>query len=206
MANPGPQGRAASLIGVPLDRRHPLPARAVAACVGLSSLVVLSACSGKTDSVHLTTPGPSAESGIPLASNQAGKSLPTLTFTRFDGSSVDFKTLAGRPLVVNVWSETCVPCKEEMPAFQSVHQALGDQVAFVGIDNADDLDRAKAFAAKTGVTYDIWRDPGGDFVSAMKVAALPTTFFVSPSGKVLESVSKALTADDLTARIHRLYP
>ena len=170
------------------------------------ALVTLGACGGKTDTVHLTTPGPSPEGGIPLASNQAGKSLPKLDFTRFDGTKVGFATVAGKPLVINVWSETCVPCKDEMPAFESVHKAVGDRVAFVGIDNVDDLDRAKAFAEKTGVTYDIWRDQGGDFVTAMKVAALPTTFFVGPDGKVLESVSKALTADDLTARLHRLFP
>jgi thiol-disulfide isomerase/thioredoxin len=158
------------------------------------------------DTVHLSTPGGTQEGGIPLASNQTGKKLPKLSFTRFDGTKVDFAAVAGKPLVVNVWSETCVPCKDEMPAFEKVHQSLGDKVAFVGLDNADDLDRAEAFVTRTSVTYDIWRDPGGDFVAAMKVAALPTTFFVSPDGTVLDSATKALTADELTAKLLKLFP
>ena len=43
--------------------------------------------------------------------------------------------LTGAPVVVNFFASWCVPCVEEMPAIEAVHQSLGDRVTFVGLAN-----------------------------------------------------------------------
>src|SRR5262249_28777227 len=128
--------------------------------------------------------------------------VPAISFQTFTGGTASFADLKGKPIVVNVWASTCAPCVKEMPAFEKVHQALGDQVAFVGINNQDSMDAARELATKTGVTYPLWRDDRGDFFVAMKLAAMPTTVLVSPQGTVVATKTGALDEATLTKLIH----
>src|SRR3546814_2461585 len=55
-------------------------------------------------------------------------------FKTYEGEEVAMSTLAGRPLLVNFFASTCVPCVTEMPAFEEVYQEVGEEVAFLGLD------------------------------------------------------------------------
>jgi len=152
---------------------------------------------GSGDSVaHIDQPGTGT---APAASSAA--TTPTTPFQRFDGRFATFADYRGKPLVVNFWSTTCAPCVKEMPALQQVHQAEGDRIGFLGIDVNDSLDDGTAFAAKTGVTYDLARDPRAELVPAFGGTVLPTTVLIAADGSVAETHSGALTADELTAAI-----
>src|SRR5579871_6180372 len=48
----------------------------------------------------------------PTTPNQlVGHPLPELTLTGFDGTTTSTTSLRGRPLVLNLWAATCVPCR-----------------------------------------------------------------------------------------------
>lgn len=195
-----------------MQRRHAfllvVPAFAVA--VGIAIAVVSqSSADGNADrsTAHLRTPGVVDEpsGAIPTAPKLAGRRVPSSTFDVLTGGSASFATLAGRPIVINVWAESCVPCKAEMPAFEAVHRAFGDRVTFVGMNDGSDADEtALAFAAKAGVTYALWRDHDAAFTSALGIAILPTTLVVDADGIIVQTHSGALTADKLTAMIDRV--
>jgi thiol-disulfide isomerase/thioredoxin len=86
--------------------------------------------------------------GIPRAKTVTGKKLPTATFKTFDGEPATFAALAGKPVVVNVWSYTCGPCIAEMPDFDKVHRNLGNRIAIIGMNSVGDSEKsAKEFAA-----------------------------------------------------------
>ena len=55
-----------------------------------------------------------------------------------------------KPVVLNFFASWCVPCLDEMPAFEAVHQQLGDQVNFVGLANLDSEDKALEIAVTKG--------------------------------------------------------
>ena len=65
---------------------------------------------------------------------------------------------------MNFWGSWCEPCVEEMPDLQRVHESLGDDVAFVGVNVNDDAEAALQMAERTGVTYDLARDVEGELV------------------------------------------
>jgi len=115
-------------------------------------------------------------------------------------------TLAGKPIVLNFWSSTCGPCKQETPAVASVARTVGGKVRFVGIDSADLRNHAIAFAARYKVPYQIGFDPHGAIADRYGVPGLPVTFFLSSSGKtVLGENIGALTSHKLRVILHRLY-
>ncbi len=133
-----------------------------------------------------------------------GAALPSGSFSRLEGGLGSFADYRGTPLVVNFFASWCAPCAAEMPDFESVHQDLGDRVAFVGVNLRDQVGAASALVESTGVTYDVFRDPSGDLATAMGVVAMPSTLFVAPDGRVVEVKAGELSADELRQRVDQL--
>jgi thiol-disulfide isomerase/thioredoxin len=115
-------------------------------------------------------------------------------------------SLVGRPVVLNFWSSTCPPCKQETPAMAGVARNLGSKVSFVGIDTVDTPAKAIAFISKYKVPYQIAFDPDGSMADKYGVPGLPVTFFLSPSTTTVigENIG-ALTAPKLRSILRHLY-
>lgn len=132
-----------------------------------------------------------------IESPLAGKPLPPVAMKRFDdnGSEVRLRDLAGgKPMLVNIWSTTCEPCKRETPALESVYRQAKGKVAFVGVNVSDTADTGRAFFHKYGVTYDQVRDPRAQLATAVGSPVLPTTLFVDTDGRIVDAHIGALTA------------
>jgi len=198
---------------LPRDDRAPTPPRrgvprgvrwAIALAIVVLAVAGLKATSSHTSSADapaILDPNvtqPAENSFFPTTRNVVGQPAPTATFTRFDGSSASFADYAGRPMVVNFWSSTCTPCLAEMPDLEAVHQAYGDRVAFVGVDVRDPLSSGQTMADKTGVTYDLVRDPDGSLIASIGGSGLPTTLLVKADGTVVRVAGPgAVKPDDL---------
>ena len=148
----------------------------------------------------------SADDTVPEDGGDAtGSSLPHGSWERFDGEgSASLADYAGRPLVLNFFASYCVPCVREMPALQAVADELGDRVAVVGMNLADEEDAARALIEQTGVTYDLGRDPEGAIAEALGVVNLPTTVFATADHEVVEVHTGALSEAELRSRARRL--
>ena len=115
-----------------------------------------------------------------------------------EDTTVSTACWVGQPLVVNFWAEWCEPCKAEMPDFEAVHQAVGDQVRFIGVDYEDRARNAIAFAEEVGVTYELVEDPQGTFFDAVQGRATPSTLLVDESGSIVYRHAGPLTREALT--------
>jgi cytochrome c biogenesis protein CcmG/thiol:disulfide interchange protein DsbE len=149
------------------------PTRSVAALVGAVALVVAL--------VGLTGCGPTIEIA-------KGKPVPNITGTTLSGASFDLAALRGRPVVINFWGPSCVPCRTEFPllAAKAVeHQA--DGLAIVGILTDDPIEPARAFAAANGATWPNVIDPDAAIKAAYRVLGRPQSFFVDRAG-ILRSI------------------
>jgi thiol-disulfide isomerase/thioredoxin len=113
--------------------------------------------------------------------------------------------LGTTPVVVNFFASWCVPCIDEMPAFERVHQDVGDQVTFLGMANRDSPEDALATVEATGVTYPTFDDPGAGALTWFGGLAMPTTVFIDTSGNVVDVNSGALTEAQLRAKLADLF-
>jgi len=135
--------------------------------------------------------------------DQAGKPVPTASFAMLDGSTRTLAAYRGKPMVVNFFASWCVPCRTEMPDLQKVHQQLGEKVVFVGLAVRDEENDAAAFVKRSGATYDTGRDPSGKIFSDLGGINMPSTYFVSPDGRVVGDHPGALTAGKLRSLVQQ---
>lgn len=153
------------------------------------------------DDVATLEPGITSIPALGSGPDTVGRAAPTATYTTFDGTEASVADYAGTPLVVNFFASWCVPCVREMPDFEQVHQDLGDEVAFLGMNMQDSVTRGRELVDETGVTYDIGRDPDGSLLAQFGGVAMPTTVLVAADGTIVRVLSGGTTADELRAAI-----
>jgi cytochrome c biogenesis protein CcmG, thiol:disulfide interchange protein DsbE len=154
-----------------------------------------SAAGGTSDGYELSPAGelPASVAEVRLGSLEGG-----------DDRSLG-ELIGSRPVVVNFFASWCVPCIDEMPAFERVHRSLAGQVAFVGMANRDAPEDALATVETTGVTYPTFDDPDASALTYFGGLTMPTTVFIDAAGEVVDVNSGPLTEDELRARITDLF-
>lgn len=115
---------------------------------------------------------------------------PDITFVDLDGNTVKLSDYRGKWIVVNFWATWCPPCNIEIPELILFHEKHKDKDAIVlGVDYEEgDPKRIKAFIKKKMINYPIVRLPGkidGYTTPFGPLKGLPTTYMVSPTGKVV---------------------
>lgn len=157
--------------------------------------LVAAACSGgaaESDGSQ-TTPPAAASSGEPA---------PKTAFLRFDGTDATFADYAGRPLVVNFWASWCPSCVAELSAaFRPAQEAVGDEVAFLGLNIQDERDKALELINETKVSFDLAEDVQGDLYVELGGLGMPFTVFIAANGEVVERHNGPLTEQQLLDKI-----
>ena len=105
-----------------------------------------------------------------------------------DGVAFDLASLRGRPVLVNFWGPSCVPCRDEFPLFTAkLAQHASDGLAIVGVLMGDPPAPARDFVAEYGASWPTVEDPAGAIRTAYRVAARPQTYFIDRDG-ILRSI------------------
>lgn len=100
-----------------------------------------------------------------------------------DGAPLDLAALRGRPVIVNFWGPSCIPCRDEFPLFRAkLGQHATDGLAIVGVLMDDQPAPARDFIAEYGATWPTVDDPSKAMRTAYRVAARPQSYFIDRAG------------------------
>jgi cytochrome c biogenesis protein CcmG, thiol:disulfide interchange protein DsbE len=114
------------------------------------------------------------------------------------GGTITLDQLRGAPVVLNVWSSNCIPCRAEARVLQSEWDRLGRRgVLFLGLDVADTPAAARSFRQQYDVTYPSLEEKRGATAKALGATGVPETFFLSKRGKIVGHVVGGLTLGQL---------
>jgi peroxiredoxin len=120
---------------------------------------------------------------------EVGARAPDFTATDLrTGKAVSlYRDYRGAVTLVNVWATWCGPCRQEMPAMDSLYRALGPRgfrIAAVSIDSASP-DVVRNFVKEYAISFDVLHDPRGDIESHYQVTGYPESFLVDRSGHIV---------------------
>jgi thiol-disulfide isomerase/thioredoxin len=118
--------------------------------------------------------------------------------------AAELRALQGRPVVVNFWASWCPPCRAELPLFQRQAVKHARTVAFLGVNVADDLARARKLLARYPLPYPSVIDARHAIATGrFRARFLPITVFYSPRGRHVVHQGPFSTETQLSEAIAR---
>ncbi|MBP7416452.1 MAG: TlpA disulfide reductase family protein [Pyrinomonadaceae bacterium] len=131
------------------------------------------------------------------------KEFPDFSFTDFEGKKRKFSEFRGKYVLVDIWGFWCGPCRRELPYIREAHRRFGARnLVIVGLNTDEDytVDSMKKGLSDAGMTWtNAQFSSVADFLRVgLRVNSFPTTFLISPEGKVL-SISRT-DRDELSLR------
>lgn len=135
---------------------------------------------------------------------ERGKPAPAIAGTTLDGAAFDLAALRGRPVLVNFWGPSCVPCRDEFPLFSAkLAEHAAEGLAIIGVLMFDPPAPARDFIAAYGATWPTVDDPDGALRTAYRVAARPQTYFIDRAG-ILRAIQVGEVTDAAFERQYAL--
>ena len=142
---------------------------------------------------------PNLEGWLKLDSKTPPPAPPT-TATNFETTpDVEFQTLAGKPfrlkelqgqvVLLNFWATYCIPCREEIPALNTLQHELQPQgLAIIGASLDDTIDGVNAYQQEVAkFDYQVLLG-GGDAKVKFAQSVLPTTYLIDRQGRIRQKV------------------
>lgn len=133
----------------------------------------------------------------------AGHVAPDFELKDINGKMVKLSDFRGKAVVLNFWATWCPPCKTEIPWFEDLQDKYGNQgleIVGVALDDSSDNEIAE-FAKDMKMNYPvlIGKEETSDLYGG--VEALPTTFYIDRSGKIMTSVPGLVDRQEIEANV-----
>jgi thiol-disulfide isomerase/thioredoxin len=131
-----------------------------------------------------------AEAGVALAGKVdrdfAGQTMPAVELTNPEGETLALASLAGKPVLVNLWATWCVPCVTEMPLLDELAGELDGSVTVLTVsEDIQGAEKVVPFFAEHGFdNLPRWMDTENALAVAYGGGAgLPLTVLYDAEGK-----------------------
>jgi cytochrome c biogenesis protein CcmG, thiol:disulfide interchange protein DsbE len=147
----------------------------------------------------LATAACGTKDAAPRAVVAVGAPAPAYAAELQDGTPVSLADHKGEVVLLNIWATWCKPCRQEMPALDTLHRrhaAQGLRIAGVSIDVDDDRTKVAEFAASLGASYTLWYDPDDKVSTTFLAIGVPASYLIGRDGTLRWRHVGPVTADD----------
>ena len=107
------------------------------------------------------------------------------------GKPVSFlEEYRGGVTLVNIWATWCGPCKEEIPALDTLYRSLKDRgfrIAAVSIDTEDST-VVRTFLDEFDVAFDVLHDQSRSIEQIYQTTGVPESFLIDRDGRIVRIV------------------
>jgi peroxiredoxin len=120
---------------------------------------------------------------------KVGDQAPDFVINEAGGKSYRLSDLRGKVVMLQFTASWCSVCRQEMPFIEKEVWLPSNKsdLAVIGIDRDEPLDKVLKFKKDIGVTYPLALDPGADIFGlyALKEAGVTRNVIIDRSGKII---------------------
>ncbi|MGD0355322.1 MAG: TlpA disulfide reductase family protein [Dehalococcoidia bacterium] len=162
-----------------------------------SVLLVISICS-----IFLAGCGGAA------ACPKIGDAAPNFTLPTYEGKNISLSDYAGKPVIINTWSVSCIECKKEMPYLKQICDEYVPQgLVFLSVNTLDSTSVAKDFLSQNGYNFTVLFDSKRTIYKTfcLPKEADPNTFFIGKDG-IIKSIKIGgfASKDDVETEVQKI--
>ena len=115
-----------------------------------------------------------------------GEIAPAFALSNAAGQDVDLEKLRGSVVYVDFWASWCGPCKRSFPWMNEMSRKYGPKgFTIVAINVDKKREDAEKFLKFAPAEFTVVYDPAGKAPAAWQVKAMPSSYLVDASGKVV---------------------
>ena len=136
----------------------------------------------------------------------AQRQAPNVAFKTVDGKTYDLSKLTGKVVIVNFWATWCGPCRKEIPDFIEFYKNYKDKgVEILGVSlDREGWEKVTPFLKQTPINYPVVLGNGEIAGKFSNFNAIPTTFIIDKSGKIVGEHTGVMTKSQLEAKVKPL--
>jgi cytochrome c-type biogenesis protein len=139
--------------------------------------------------------------------NSSFAPAPDVEFEALDGKSVRLSSLRGRVVLLNFWATWCLPCRAEIPEFNTLQRDLeskGLSVVGVSVSPVDTAESIRSFQKDIKQDYTVLRgaeEIGSKFGNG---PGLPVTYIIDREGRIRQKFIGPQTQESFEVAIKRV--
>ena len=139
-----------------------------------------------------------------------GDKAPDFTLPGIDGKNVSLSDYAGKPVIINTWSTSCIECKKEMPYFKDVAEQFGAKgLVLLSVNTMDSTSTTRDYLSQNGYNFTALIDLKTVIYKKFCCPknADPNTFFIGADGTIKSiKIGGFATKDELLNEVNKIMP
>ena len=121
-------------------------------------------------------------------------SAPDFVLEEPSGKRIHLRDLRGRLVFLNFWATWCVPCREEMPAMETLHREFGAKgLEVLAVNYRESKEEMRKFLDELGLSFTSLLDQQGKVSEQYGAWSLPLSYIIDRNG---EFVGKSIGSRD----------
>jgi cytochrome c biogenesis protein CcmG, thiol:disulfide interchange protein DsbE len=101
---------------------------------------------------------------------------------------LDLAPHRGQVVIVDFWASWCKPCRQSIPWLNDLRARYGEHgLTIIGVNVDAERRDADRFLRDVPIAFPVLFDPDGNIARQFKVQAMPTTYFIDRSGKLVKT-------------------
>ena len=109
------------------------------------------------------------------------------TLTGINGDNIDFNSLKGKVVFINLWATWCAPCIAEMPSIEALYSDYeeNENIAFAMISLDKKHEKAIKFIKRKGYSFPSYLPDTSLLPKVYESSAIPTTYVIDKKGFIV---------------------
>jgi thiol-disulfide isomerase/thioredoxin len=101
---------------------------------------------------------------------------------------LDLSPHLGQVVIVDFWASWCKPCRQSIPWLNELRARYGERgLTIIGVNVDAERRDADRFLRAVPIEFQVVFDPEGNIARQFKVQAMPTSYVIDRSGKIVNT-------------------